>query len=518
MLSNHLKFAVCLLLLWGCSSAQKTIVIYHTSDVHGGIQARKAWWNKSAPNRRVGGYAALSALVKKETKPYVLLDSGDIFQGTPEGNLTRGQAVIAGMNALKYRAMAIGNHEYDYGEANLVQLEKKANFPMLAANITNRATGKRVDYAKPTAMITVGGLKLGLIGIATRHTATSTMPAHVRHLRFEDEAKMAALHAKKLRKRGADVVIVLSHCGLARSLARKRIAPGKVNLTRGDLAYKGDLYIARNAPVDIVLGGHMHVGLEAPYRDPKSGVYIVQSFDNLLATSRVEITVSNEGLTVQGQLIDLWVDETGEDPAVLDVLKPYVQHVGKTLNKRIGTATSAFVREGHALDNPLGNWMADVMRQQAKADIGVQNTYGIRANIQAGPITLRSIYQVMPFENTLVLARLTGRSVLKMVQSSLRGGKLLLQMSGLKVRFKWDAAKEKATVLEVTHKGEAIDPKRAYTIATNNYLVSGGSAAGPLSGAPSTNAGLSLRQVVVDYVKNAKTITPPAIGRFVLED
>lgn len=261
----------------------------------------------------------------------------------------------------------------------------------------------------------------------------------------------------------------------------------------------------------------MHVGLEAPYRDPKSGVYIVQSFDNLRATSRLEVTVSSDGLSVQGRLVDLWVDETGEDKAVLDVLRPYTEKVGKTLNNVIGRASAAFVRDGYPLDNPLGNWMTDAMRQHAKADIGIQNTYGIRADIRAGDVTLRSIYTVMPFENTLVVVQLTGDAVLKLVESALKGGKLLLQMSGLQVRFKWDKAKEKASLIEVTHNGQPIDRQRTYTIATNNYLASGGSAAGPLANAPSTNTGVSLRKVVADKLSQEKIITPAATGRFVAE-
>ena len=154
-------------------SERHEIVIFHTSDVHGGYDARPARHHKAAPDRLIGGYAVLANLVKRETRPKILLDSGDIFQGTPEGNLTLGDASIALMNHLGYAAMVIGNHEYDYGEENLRRLEKLAKFPMLAANIFLNRDGRPVDYATPHHMVTVGGVKVGILGLATRHTATA---------------------------------------------------------------------------------------------------------------------------------------------------------------------------------------------------------------------------------------------------------------------------------------------------------------------------------------------------------
>ena len=137
---------VVLLLVSGPAHAElRQVVLFHTSDVHGGLTARTARWHKANPKRQIGGYAALMNVVKREKLPHVLLDSGDIFQGTPEGNLTRGDAVVAAMNAVGYGAMVIGNHEYDFGEANLKRLIGMAQFPVLGANIRLKASGARVD-------------------------------------------------------------------------------------------------------------------------------------------------------------------------------------------------------------------------------------------------------------------------------------------------------------------------------------------------------------------------------------
>jgi len=124
-------------------------VIYHTSDIHGWYASRRIS-ESGGTSRQVGGYAALSALVKKEAHPHILLDSGDLYQGTPEGNFSKGMASIDLMNLLGYRALAMGNHEYDYGEENVRTLAGAARFPFLGANVRVKETGLLPDYTRPT--------------------------------------------------------------------------------------------------------------------------------------------------------------------------------------------------------------------------------------------------------------------------------------------------------------------------------------------------------------------------------
>ena len=158
------------------TQASREVVIYHTSDMHGYILPHKARWHTPNPQRKIGGFVALAAAIEAEPKPYILLDSGDFFQGAPEGTLSKGRSVIKLMNALGYHASAIGNHEYDFGEANLIELAQLAHFPLLASNIQIRETGAPVDYAQPWALIEQGGVKVGVVGLATRETSTATLP------------------------------------------------------------------------------------------------------------------------------------------------------------------------------------------------------------------------------------------------------------------------------------------------------------------------------------------------------
>ncbi|HOW90614.1 MAG TPA: metallophosphoesterase, partial [Elusimicrobiales bacterium] len=136
-----------------------TISVYHTSDVHGWYSPRPAKWDKENSTRSVGGFPAFASLIEADKNPRILLDSGDTFQGTPEGTLTRGLASAALMNELGYSAAVVGNHEYDYGEDVIRQMVTRSSFPWLGANVAVKKSGTIPDYLKPYTIIERGGKK-----------------------------------------------------------------------------------------------------------------------------------------------------------------------------------------------------------------------------------------------------------------------------------------------------------------------------------------------------------------------
>src|SRR3990167_9214580 len=152
-----------LLALAALPTGAASVAVYHTSDLHGWYSARPALWDKENQAREIGGFAALASLLKKETTPYLLLDSGDMFQGTPEGILTKGMASMVLMNQLGYAAAIPGNHDYDYGEANLKLLISSAAFPVLGANIYLKEGGAPAAYLKPYALLQKGGKKIAVL-------------------------------------------------------------------------------------------------------------------------------------------------------------------------------------------------------------------------------------------------------------------------------------------------------------------------------------------------------------------
>ncbi|MFT5435213.1 MAG: 2',3'-cyclic-nucleotide 2'-phosphodiesterase (5'-nucleotidase family) [Myxococcota bacterium] len=511
------RFVLSLAVLFAVSArADREIVILHTSDVHGAYSSRPSR-SHGEPGRRIGGFAVLANLAKSEKRPKILLDSGDLFQGTPEGNLTLGEASITLMNHLGYAAMAIGNHEYDFGEPNLRKLAALARFPMLGANIFRRRDGKRVEYAHARTMVEVGGVKVGIVGVATRKTATSTLPAHVAHLRFGPEAASTKHQAEVLRKKGAHIVVALTHCGLAPSVARTRVDADSFELKPIDTRYGGDLSIARAGGVDVVLGGHMHTGFSKAWRDPVSGVPIVQSYQNLEAASRVVVTLDDSGKprTITAELVDLWVDEYGEDPAVLALLEGFRSKVGKALDVQIAVAGPGLVRGREKADSALGNWLTDVMRASAGTQIALQNTRGIRADLHEGPLTMRDVYKVMPFDNTLVTTTLTGDQLRTLIRASLKGGAAQLQISGMTVSA-WLDAEGHPTKVRVKVAGTPLKGKQRYTVATNNYLASGGTGGEIFQKIPTKDTAKNIRDLFIEAAKSRAHITAPKTGRITI--
>jgi 5'-nucleotidase/UDP-sugar diphosphatase len=494
------RFVVCslvILLLLVAGLLAQTVVIYHTSDIHGWYGSRRVTEPGGGVARLIGGYAALSALVKKEERPYVLLDSGDLYQGTPEGNFSKGMASIELMNQLGYRALALGNHEYDYGEENVRRLAGEARFPFLAANIRVTRTGLAPDYVRPYEIVEVGGRRLGILGLANSTTPTQTLRANVEGLEFQAEEPTAARLVGEIRKHGVDALILLVHGGISDSLSVKRV---KVSADQSAGLPPDTLAIARAVPgIDVILGGHYHTGLEEGFRDPVSGTLIVESYHTLACASRVQLEFDRETgrlKSASSRLVDLDVSQTGEDPEVLRLLRPYEARVEQVMGQRIGESAED-------LDQPaLGAFINEVMRAAGAADVALQNPGGIRTEVRKGPVTMADVYRVMPFDNTVVTVELTGAQIIQLLRRT------PMYASGIQVE--WQADRDgNVTGVEVKMNGEPLDPTRTFRVATNNYLAFGASDI-LTGGANKKDTGLVIRDLMVKEIQKSSPLQRPA--------
>ena len=509
---KKLFLTLILLAFSGLQAAAVTIAVYHTSDAHGWYSARPAQWDKENSTRSIGGFPALAALLKKETAPYLLLDSGDMSQGTPEGILTRGMASITLMNQLGYAAVVPGNHDFDYGERNLKVLASRAAFPFLGANVYYKASGAHADYLKPYTIVEKGGRKIAVLGILGRHTATSTLPSNVRHLDFREEAAETAKWLPEIRKHNPDAVIVLSHLGLSEDLSLKRV---DVSTWTFDPPPFGTLMIARAAQgVDLMLGGHNHAALLRGYHDPVSGAWLGESGYGLSYVTRAELTFSDatgklEGIKVN--VIPLWVDQTGQDPLVLKTIAGFNAEVERKMGRVIGRAASDLGAAADGLDSAIGSWLCDITRKATGADLAFHNTKALRAEIKKGPVRLRDIFQTMPFDNTIITMRLTGAQVKRLLADNLRGISFI-QVSGLQVEFR-QGPDGKVSEIRLKRGGREIKPQEDFLVATNNYLAFGGNGGDVFAGGRDVkDTLLPLRDVMIKAFSKGP-VTAPAKGR-----
>ncbi len=537
-LKNILRIALFILFIPSVSFAQnqdetqgqnlnREIVIFHTSDIHGYLLPHPARWHQENPKRMIGGAAAFSALLAKESRTKLILDSGDFFQGAPEGTISKGEAVIDLMNAIQYDAGVIGNHEYDLGEDQLKALIKRAKFPLLASNIFEKKTKALVSYATPFAIFEKDGIRIGVVGLATRFTKTSTLPSNVSHLDFANEVKTAKPIIQKMRKEGVDFIIALTHCGLAHSVARKRVDASTYVPSSEDLKYPGDLLIAQESGADLVLGGHTHTALSALWK-PKNGAWIGQSGEHWEGTMKIVVKFipqtkdtqklkgnrSKYRFELESKREELWIDEVGEEAKIKAILSEKVKEIEVKTKAVIGETKYALSRTSSApnLDGTLHNLVCDEMQKLSKADFALQNSFGLRADLSAGPITLGNLYEIMPFENTLVVMQLTGAQIHDLLTQNIKGKTAKLQVSK---QLQINVPQGENAKIEILLNGKSLDLKHSYRVAMNSYMASGGSCCEKIAKEKQEDLGISLRMLMLESFK--KIEQEPKLGRILMK-
>ena len=468
--------AVAIVLLFPCAaalatSADQTLVILHTNDFHG----HPLKFNyQGIPD--VGGLPAIATVVnqvRSRHKNVLLLDAGDLNTGRAESNLFKAVPDIVGLNYLGYDAMTLGNHEFDNPLAILRKQERLARFPFLSANIRSANADLLV---RPYVVKRFDGFTVGILGLTLRETKGIGYPDHVKDLVFEDEVK-AARRLVKVLKNKADIVIALVHLGIWDNETRgsKRLA-------------------AKVKGIDLIVDGHTHTDLTEPVY--VNGTPIVQAFQWGLKIGKAIMTVRDgrvAGFRWESVPINLkekiklpdgteslrYLGERyEEDPFLLAALTPYADKVESLLSDVIGNAEASFSNENaRKQETEIGNLVADSMlwgTRNLNTDFALQNGGGIRTGLPAGEITKKRIYEILPFDNTVVVLKMKGRLVLRLFDhmAAVPAGSGAFPQVSEGVRLAINSQTRR--VERLTIKGKPVDPERTYSIATNSYLAGGG--------------------------------------------
>jgi 2',3'-cyclic-nucleotide 2'-phosphodiesterase (5'-nucleotidase family) len=444
------------------------IVILHTNDVHGNVRPFRAGQRSSDSAPMLGGSASLATFLKRERAArggdtgVLLVDAGDIYQGTPEGNETRGRLMVEIMNALRYDAGALGNHEFDFGIENVRELMRLARFTWMAGNLRDSATGEVPAEVESPVIAERSGVRIGIAGIVTDDLATLSNLEN--RWWTAKEIPSAAAAAADLVGRGAEMVILVSHCGVDRD-------SGIANYYDAASLPEG----AAKPRIDLIVGGHSHTRLEtaAVIR----GIPIVQTGARCQAVGEVRVLWNRSERRIESfeyELHDLYNDRYPPDSEMTAFLEPWIKDLEEKMNRVVGFAPKPIHRGfGRYGSSPLGNLQTDLMRAATGAEIAFQNRGGIRADVPAGALKLRDLYTVSPFGNTVVRTRLTGRQVKAVCEHSLGRGYTPLEVSGLTVYY--DRTRPIGDrVVNIFVGREPLDPDREYVVATNNFLGAGG--------------------------------------------
>ena len=477
-----------------------SIIILHTNDVHGAID----------------GYAKAAALKKtyEEMGAYVLLmDAGDFIQGDPTVSTSEGATAVELMNLAGYDVAAPGNHEFDYGYANLKALASEADFPIVAANVLY---GGKAAFNDNVTFTAPDGTKIGVFGLDTPETATKAHPAKIKGVTFlaDDELFACAQEqVNELEAEGCDIIVCLGHLGIDDESTGNRSM---------DLLEEVD-------GIDLFIDGHSHSDL-----DDIAGAVGESCMVNDTILTSTGTKFENIGLVV----ISDGVMEATAIPTADITVKPdgtvadRAAAIQKAVDDEYGAVfaktevelngVKAEVRTG---ETNLGNLITDALVWGAaeagtKVDAAVTNGGGIRASISKGNITKKDINTVLPFGNTLSIVKVTGAELLEALEASTYctpetiGG--FPHVSG--IVFTVDTGKvydqgeqypgstyygpksiQRVSIQSVG--GKAFDPNATYTIATNDFMAAGGDTYYAFKTASvNYDLGVPMDEVVMEYI------------------
>jgi 2',3'-cyclic-nucleotide 2'-phosphodiesterase/3'-nucleotidase len=463
------------------------IDILATNDVHGAL----------VESGRNPGMAKFSTFFYKEQakNPYgtIFLSAGDMFQGSPDSNLLYGKTMVEVLNALQMDAITLGNHEFDWGLKKLAARVAESNFPYVSANVQDRDGKGRLAFVKPYVMVERLGVKIAVIGIVTPETAYTTGPKIVAPFEFRDPATVVKEMLPIVRQQGAEIVVVLSHLA-----ADQDKVSGQVT---GDAAV-----LARSVSgVDALISGHSHKVVAGKV----DGVPVVQAYYNARNLGKISLVYSRRDKKVlisSVQSMEIPIQDVFADPRVASIIARSQAEIAPIKNVVLGRTVGDLLHDRYDL-SVLGQWTSDVLRHSAGADIAFQNGGGLRTSILAGAITMGNLYEVMPFDNTLVTMNLSGEQVLQALNHGINGKAGTVQFSGLDITIDSSRPYGNQLVEVRLADGKLLDPAATYKIVTNDFMASGGDEFVVFkSGQNITDTFIPLRNTLAEAVKKAGTI------------
>ncbi len=545
------------------------LTVVGTNDLHGWIAPVRTPL-KAGGEVEEGGVATLAGYVARlraDNPGGVLwLDAGDLFQGTLASNLTEGAVVIDVYNRLGVTAAAVGNHEFDYGPVGPSPVPAKpgddplgalkariqqAHFPILSANIREADTGKRPAWLgnDGTLLVTVEGVKVGIVGLSTPSTPTTTNPTNVASLRFEPLAPAAVEASRSLRERGAELVLGVMHAGgKCPRLENPR------DLSSCDMK-DGEIYSAMDAlppgTLDAVIAGHTHqpmghflhdvpvietyglgrsFGYVELFVDPKTHKVLpdrTQIHAGIPLCAQVDaVSGSCDGHKLKDKADVKLVPATFlgapvvPDASIQALIAPALARVEQEQHRELGVNVPVALKRDYQGESALGDVLADSLREAAHVDVALLNPGGLRADIDAGPLTFGDVYEVLPFDNTVSIVTMSGDELKHLLQVAYGGRKGLFQISGLKVTVARCPGPDRFQGATFTN-GRPLEPTRLYRVAMPDFLARGGDGLAPgLDTLPPGRMDLgltrpgTLRDELITYWQSRKApLTAPALGR-----
>ena len=484
-----LLLATCL--LTSCSAPPPLVIsVIGTNDVHGQL----------LPKDDRGGLVAISAYVnairearEKDGGATLLIDAGDMWQGTLESNLSEGAAMVSAYNALGYSAATLGNHEFDFGPSGpaatpseaghdprgaLKERAAEADFPILAANLIDLTTNKVVDWenVQPSTLIEAGGIKIGIVGVMTARALQRTIALNVEGLEVGPLVPAIRQNAEKLREAGAKLIIVTAHAG---SYCTEFDDP--YDLSSCNEA--GEIFrVAQELPtglVDHIIAGHVHQGIAHIV----NGTVITSSYSSARAFSRVDFSIDRKSGAVLEKKIfppHSTMDSAAyegsalqPDANVVRIANQALQLAQEQRETRIGIKLETpFTLDGGP-ESALGNLFTDALYDTMNVDIAIHNVLGgLRTGLPAGELEFGEVYELSPFENRAVIVTISGAELRRVIANQAHRGWRSVGFTGMRVVVECNDS-SMGVEIELDD-GRRVADTDSLTLVVNDYIATGG--------------------------------------------
>ena len=526
--SVRVLIAAFCLLLTGEAHAQDrtesvTLTILSFNDFHGALYELPL---RHDPESARGGAVWLAGaieLLRQENPNVVLLDAGDGFQGSWPINATRGQGTVQLYNLLGVDASAVGNHEFDYGPGGaasdpylgaLEEAAMMAEYPILTANVYEADdTGQPVGRWQPPGVLpwTVverAGIRVGVIGLTTQQTPQTTFTQYVSELVFTDPVEAVRQVLPELAAANVDVVVAVAHLtGVCRGQGFELAAPCVLTEELNRLVTE-----LPPGTIDVIAAGHDHALMAHRIGD----TFLISSGAEGSALSRIDLVVEPGGVDADASVLHppwLLVHEEvdpgcdgGEfpmeplsvggrvvqpSPPVLELIHSLEAAAG-SLCDPVGCSDRMLARNSDG-ESEVGNFVADaILHAFPNADLAIQNSGGLRADIPAGPLRREHLQHVMPFDNRLFLVEMSGERLRLLLRLGSAGVHGIFQVSGVAYRVDPERASgddvngdglvenwERDRLCTATIGGEPLDPTRLYKVVVTDFLFNGGDHTAP---------------------------------------
>ena len=531
----------------GAAPSRAHIVILSTTDMHGRIFPIDYYTNKY-DNVGIAKVGTLVREARKNDPDLLLIDSGDTIQGTPleyihnRHNNAPPDPMMLAMNELRYDAMAVGNHEYNFGLKVLEKARGEAKFPWMSANTYERVPDK--THYQPYIVKEVQGVRIGILGLTTPGIPNWENTQNYEGLDFRETVSEANKWVKVLRDtEKADLVVIAMHMGLEEDLRTGIPSPSQVPNENAAMA------IARQVPgVDVILMGHTHrdvpslfvtnticvdgtAAAQGPPCYSSGNVLLTQANRWASHIARVDLYLEKtEGgtfkvLAKSSRTIPV-TEKTEIDPEIAKLGEPYHRETQEWLARTIGQSAEDLTSQGCRFrDTAIIDLIQRVQLEAGKADVSMAACFNPEARITKGPVTVGDIAALYEYENTLVTLELTGQQLKDALEHSAKyfreyqPGKSANDLVDTRIPgYNFDMAEGVTYDLDLTKpfgqrienlkfKGQPLSPTQKLRVVTNNYRVNGGGNYTMFKNAPVVyRSSAEVRELIIDWVERNKTV------------